>query len=155
MIRLMPASWWRKGVAVDGNAIRRWQPPPMTRHRLPINLGRGAMVATAVAGGQSSLKIWCGDQRVPAQVLAPVFWTQAADVLEAIHSYSRGRRRSHRRSDAAHTHDDHLLSGGDVIARPRAGLPGAGRAETVVPSGRFARTGLDLAEPATVDLWSS
>ncbi|MGW4958261.1 FAD-dependent monooxygenase [Nonomuraea sp. NPDC004186] len=36
MIRLMPASLWRKGITADGNATWRWQPPrlpsPTTRH---------------------------------------------------------------------------------------------------------------------------
>jgi 2-polyprenyl-6-methoxyphenol hydroxylase-like FAD-dependent oxidoreductase len=36
MIRLMPAPLWRKGIAADGNATWRWQPPhlpsPTTRH---------------------------------------------------------------------------------------------------------------------------
>jgi 2-polyprenyl-6-methoxyphenol hydroxylase-like FAD-dependent oxidoreductase len=31
MIRLMPASLWRKGIAADGNATWRWRPP-----RLPV-----------------------------------------------------------------------------------------------------------------------
>ncbi|MGN9843947.1 FAD-dependent monooxygenase [Nonomuraea sp. H19] len=35
MIRMMPARWWRKGIAADGNATWRWRPPrlpsPATR----------------------------------------------------------------------------------------------------------------------------